>query len=105
MSNIEKETHTIEKPQSGWNSPENVEKMIASAPEMLAAALTSKTKEVEASKVIRLCTVAVIGCIALGAIGCSILAIHHDNFDLAEKIIIPLLSFAGGLGAASGMRG
>jgi hypothetical protein len=104
MSNIEKETHTVEKPQSGWESPENVEKIINSAPALLAAYLASKEKEVNSSKVIRICTLSVIGSVVLGAIGCYAYALFLGNFDLAEKIIIPLLSFAGGLGAASGLR-
>lgn len=105
---MHEESHTVKKGPSGWDTPENVEKIISAAPGVIAAAIeqsqgTNKAT-IEATNVMQRRVVFLAGAIVVGAISCAVIAAVQGNFNVVEKIIIPLISFAGGFGLASGVR-
>ena len=108
MENMEKESRTVEKPQSGWDTPENVKEIISAAPGVILAAIeqaqgTNKAT-IEATRVMHGRVTLLAGLICLGGLACAATAAYQGNFDAAEKIVIPLISFAGGFGLATGAR-
>jgi len=105
---MHEESHSIKREPSGWETPENVEKIISAAPDIIRGIMgesqgTNKAA-IEASNAMHRRAAVIAGLITVGAIACAVVAAWRGDFNAMEKIIIPLISFAGGFGLAAGVR-
>lgn|GEM_PF-7044605 len=102
---MNEEVHIKKTGQSGWETPENVQKIISVLPNMLSGLLAQSQEtnkaNTEAANVMHRRLVALTGIICIGFVGTAGYAAYIGNFDVAEKLLIPLISFAGGFGLAS----
>ena len=102
---MEEEIHIKKTGPSGWDTPENVEKIILALPVMLSGLLAQSQEtnkaSTEAANVMHGRLVRLTFIICLGVVGTAGWAAYSGNFDVAEKLLIPLISFAGGFGLAS----
>ena len=99
MADIEKKP---KKGKSTWEDPKVVQRLIDEGAPLLKGVLESQDRAnqaaAQAAKVVhnRVFGIALAVVFAGGVI--SVIALLHGNALLAEKIIIPLISFAGGFG-------
>jgi hypothetical protein len=102
---MEEEVHIKKSGPSGWDTPENVERIISAAPGLIAGMIAqsqeSNKAAIQAADVMhrRVVWLAVMICFAVAGTGA--LAAWMGRFDVAEKLLIPLLSFVGGIGLAT----
>lgn len=102
---MDEEIHVKRSGPSGWDTPENVEKIISVLPGMLSGLLAQSQETNKASTETanvmhrRLVLLATVVC--LGVTGAALMAGYQGKFETAEKLLIPLISFAGGFGLAS----
>lgn len=87
---------------SGWNTPENVRQLIDRLPkhisEWIESTSTAQRAAIEASKVMHGRAVALGAVIVTAAIAVAISAALDGQYNTAERIVLPLLGFIGGLG-------
>lgn len=97
------ELHVKTTGPSGWETPENVEKMIAEIPpaieRMLAASKATEQASIAAARAMHQRVTWLAGLICFGAIVAVLVdLVAHGRTELAERVLIPLISFAGGFG-------
>ncbi|MYM39646.1 hypothetical protein [Duganella qianjiadongensis] len=102
---MDEEIHVKRSGPSGWDTPENVEKIISALPDMLSGLLTqsqaTNKAATEAANVMHSRLVCLAGVVCVGVTAAALMAGYQGRFDTAEKLLIPLISFAGGFGLAS----
>lgn len=99
------EMHFTTTGPSGWHTPENVAKMIDELPgaieRMIQSTQASQAAAIKAAQVMHSRVTIVAGVVAGGVVVASLLGVWNGNSELAERLLIPLISFAGGFGLAS----
>ncbi len=102
---MEDEIHIKRSGPTGWDTPENVEKIISVVPGMLSGLLAQSQETnkatTEASNAMHFRVVLLAGLICAGVTFTAALSAWQGQYDVAEKLLIPLISFAGGFGLAS----
>jgi hypothetical protein len=102
---MDEEIHVKRAGPTGWDSEENVGKIIAALPEMLSGLLAqsqeSNKASTQAANVMHRRVVMLAGLICGGVAVTAVMAAYAGNYDVSEKLLIPLISFAGGFGLAN----
>lgn len=102
---MEEEVHIKKSGPSGWDTPENVERIISVAPALLAGMIAqsqeSNKASIQAANVMHRRVVQLAALICFAVAGTAAWAGYNGRYDVAEKLLIPLLSFVGGIGLAT----
>ena len=89
-------------PKSAWDDPKVVEQLIDKGTPLLKYMLESSDRAnqatAEAAKVVHNRVFGIALAVVLAGSAMAVIALFKENALLAEKIIIPLISFAGGFG-------
>lgn len=95
-------------PNTAWSDPEVVKKIIEISPPLIKQALEAMERSngtgIEAAKVIHGRMFWLAMTVILTGSAVSIIALLQGNDTTPEKIIIPLLSFVGGLGLGNKLK-
>lgn len=107
MSEItENEKH--EETNSAWNDPEVVKRLIEESPPLVKQAIEAAERSshagIEAAKVMHGRMFWLAMAVVLTGAAASIISLFQGNGGIAEKIIIPLISFVGGLGLGGKLK-
>ncbi len=100
----ESEIHIKKSGPSGWDTPENIRLMIETIPpkvsEWIESARSSERAATEAAKVMHGRIVMLAGLVSVGVIAAAVIGLlsGKGGEGLAERLLVPLLTFIGGLG-------